>query len=260
MREFKEKFINYADSFLVGDDAEDQMIIVKRDHCLAVAELTLELVKSVSESAEDLRSAEIAGLLHDVGRFKQYRQYRTFSDAKSENHAALSVKITEELEFLEFLPQQERELILNAIHWHNLPKLPEIQELRQQVLAQAVRDADKIDIYSVVLDYYERPELHETVALDLPDKPEVSPDVVAALIARQGVAMTSLQTVNDFKLCQLAWVYDLNLPRSRQIFVERNYMERMFKLIPDFPEFSNICQQLNDHLTGENLNDSKRRK
>lgn len=255
MSEFKEKFTNYADRFLVDDDTEDQMIIVKRDHCFAVAELALELMKSVSGATEDLLAAEIAGLLHDVGRFKQYRQYRTFSDAKSENHAALSVKVVEELALLDFLPKQERELILNAILWHNLPNLPPTQDSRQLILAQAVRDADKIDIYSVVLDYYERPELHETVALDLPDNPEVSPDVIATLTARELVKMTSLRTVNDFKLCQLAWVYDLNLLRSRQIFVERNYMERMFKLIPDFPGFSTICQQLNDHLTGENLND-----
>lgn len=257
MCKFKEKFTDYADRFIVDDDTEDQMIIVKREHCFAVAELTLELMKSVSDSAEDLLAAEVAGLLHDVGRFKQYRQYRTFSDAKSENHAALSVKVVKELGLLEFLPKPERELILSAILWHNLPELPEIQESRQRILAQAVRDADKIDIYSVVLDYYERPELHETVALDLPDKPEVSPDVISALTARELVKMTSLRTVNDFKLCQLAWVYDLNLSRSKQIFVERNYMERMFKLIPEFPEFSNIRQQLNDHLTGENLNDPK---
>ncbi|MDD2403756.1 MAG: HD domain-containing protein [Lentisphaerae bacterium] len=251
MQEFTKFFIEYSESFLTGNAAEDQMIILKRDHCTAVSGLALELMQSVSACPADWRAAELGGLLHDIGRFRQYRQYRTFSDARSENHAKLSVEVIEELKITEKLPPQEQRMILKTVARHNLPKLPAEPETRQRLLDQVVRDADKIDIYNIVLDYYERPELHQSVALDLPDLPQISDEVIAALSAKQSVNMRALATLNDFKLCQLAWVYDLNLFRSRRIFAERNYIERMCKLIPDFSGFGNIRKQLNDFLNGD---------
>ena len=40
-----------------------------------------------------MRIAEAVALLHDVGRFEQYKRYGTFNDRKSVNHAALGVEI-----------------------------------------------------------------------------------------------------------------------------------------------------------------------
>ena len=38
-------------------------------------------------------TARAAALLHDAGRFQQYAEYKTFSDALSEDHAELGVKV-----------------------------------------------------------------------------------------------------------------------------------------------------------------------
>jgi len=224
------------------------MILLKRDHCLQVAEVALELMKSVSEDPYEHRLAETAGLLHDIGRFVQYRKYRTFADAKSENHSVLGVRVIDEMALLSELPSGEQKLIKDAILMHNRAAIPDGLAERAHLYAALLRDADKIDIYRVVLEYYENPSSIGSVTLDLPDIPEVSPDVVEALRQRHPVRMADLRTVSDFKLCQLAWIYDLNLPRSHRFFLERAYLERMGTHLPEFSGKNFLITQLADFL------------
>ena len=44
--------------------------------------------------------------------------------------------------------------------------------------------------------------------------------------------MTDLKTLNDFKLLQLGWVYDLNFRRTFQIVRERRYLEKIRQVLP----------------------------
>lgn len=248
MDKLRQQLIEYADGFLTGNRDEDLMILLKRDHCLQVAEIALELMKSVSSDPHKQRLAEIAGLLHDIGRFIQYRKYRTFADARSENHSVLGVRVIEERRLLADLAADERKLIQDSILMHNRAAIPDGLPERGRFYAALLRDADKIDIYRVVLEYYENPSLAGTVTLDLPDTPEVSPPVVEALREQRPVRMTDLRTVSDFKLCQLAWIYDLNLPRSYRFFRDRAYPERMCACLPEFPEKDFLIAQLTDFL------------
>ena len=45
--------------------------------------------------------------------------------------------------------------------------------------------------------------------------------------------MTDLKTLNDFKLLQIGWIYDVNFGRTFQIVRERGYLERIRESIPD---------------------------
>lgn len=248
MKQLKKNFIIYADSFLSGIEENDLMIKLKRDHCLEVAAVALELMQSVSNDKNDLLLAEISGLYHDIGRFVQYRKYRTFSDAQSENHSVLALNVIKEHNLLDFLPVNEQKLVCDTIMYHNQAKIPADLTEREALFAGMLRDADKIDIYRVVLYYYENPRKLDGVTLDLPDIPEISPEVLRSLIAREPVKMTELKSINDFKLCQLAWIYDLNLPHSKVIFGKREYLERMAAQLPQFPGKSEVITQLTNFL------------
>ncbi len=248
MNQLRKNFIAYADSFLNGDTESDLMIQLKRDHCLEVAAVALDLMKSAGVDAHDLLLAEIAGLYHDIGRFIQYRKYRTFSDARSENHSILALAVIDEHKLLDFMPLEDRQLIRDTILYHNRAHVPDGLNARESLFAGMLRDADKIDIYRVVLHYYENPSTLDGVTLELPDIPEVTPSILASLNSRRPVKMTELKSINDFKLCQLAWIYDLNLPRSREIFRERNYLDRMAAQLPQFPGKDEAIAQLADFL------------
>jgi hypothetical protein len=45
------------------------------------------------------------------------------------------------------------------------------------------------------------------------------------LMAGKSVKVESLKTLNDFKLLQMGWVYDINFPRTFQLIRERGYLK-----------------------------------
>ena len=88
----KEQFAAYCK----GYDTQDERVALKIVHSQKVAEISKQLAIHRNCSAMDVDLAEVTGLYHDIGRFEQLKQYHTFLDAKSINHAALGVRILQE--------------------------------------------------------------------------------------------------------------------------------------------------------------------
>jgi hypothetical protein len=47
------------------------------------------------------------------------------------------------------------------------------------------------------------------------------------------VHLSMLKSLNDFKLLQLSWVFDLNFPESYVLMLERGYIEALAKTLPE---------------------------
>ncbi|HET7318046.1 MAG TPA: HD domain-containing protein [Nitrospirota bacterium] len=234
----KDWFAGYAASFSTPAAEEQRNIAIKRDHTYEVCGNALRIARDLGLSEGEALLAEAVALLHDVGRFSQYRQYRTFDDSVSVNHAALGVKVLLETKALEGLPQHDRDLIVRAITLHNVFSLPEGLDETTLLFARLIRDADKLDVMRVVLEFFGQKEESraDAVGLGLPDEPGYSPVVVASLARREMAKKSDLTTLNDFKLLQLAWLYDLNFASSLRMVLERGYIDRLAGLLPDTDE------------------------
>jgi len=57
-----------------------------------------------------------------------------------------------------------------------------------------------------------------------------------------------VKTLNDFKLLQLGWVYDLNFPFTARIIAEKDYVKRIRKTMPESDEIDRLLPRLNAHL------------
>lgn len=243
-------FSDYVQTFQTGDPEHDQNIDLKDEHTRRVCTEILDIGKSLRLNPEDLCLAEITALFHDVGRFEQYARYGTFSDHKSEDHAKLSVKILRKYDVLKGLNQSKRELILRVISYHNRIEIPEGETEECLFFTKLLRDADKVDIWRVVTDYYrqeDRPR-NGTIELGLPDTPEISDEVCADLMAGRIVRMHSMKTLNDFKLLQMAWIYDVNFPRTFEIIHERGYMELIRDALPQSEKISEMYSRVRSYL------------
>jgi len=190
-------------------------------------------------------------LFHDVGRFRQMAQYGTFVDRKSTDHAQLGVTILKQNRVLSDLPARERALILNSIRLHNRPVLPpqEDQELLQ--FAKLLRDADKLDIWRVVIHYYhnkQNGQKNSALELDLPDQPEISAAVTKDVQQRRVVLASHLKTLNDFKVMQMGWVFDLNFRRSMQLVTERGYIAKLYHSLPPGKDRDQVYQAVTRFL------------
>jgi len=84
-------FEDYIRQFYSNDPIVQENMDLKAEHSRRVCEAIMDIGVSRDVSREDLCIAEASGLLHDIGRFEQYRRYRTFADYKSEDHAVLGV-------------------------------------------------------------------------------------------------------------------------------------------------------------------------
>ena len=109
----------YMRSFYTEDEEVQQAIRLKEVHTGIVTSIAVELAKHLGLAAHDVQLAEIMGLFHDVGRFRQFTIYRTFNDAVSEDHAALGLKTLDELPFFSRLAPADEALVRFAIWNHN---------------------------------------------------------------------------------------------------------------------------------------------
>jgi hypothetical protein len=231
-------FAGYCASFSTPVQEDQQNLAVKQDHTHQVCLNSLRIGRDLNLNWESLLLAEAIALCHDVGRFPQYQRYKTFDDGISVNHAALGAKVISERKVLQGLPKPDQDLIIHAVILHNVFFLPENLDERTRLFTRLVRDADKLDIWRVFLEYYgqDKNGRATAVALGLPDTPGYSPKVLAYLQQGEMATKSDLKTLNDFKLLQLTWLYDINFASSLQVVLERGYIEKIAGVLPDNEE------------------------
>ena len=230
----KNWFEDYTSGFYSDEPMVQQNMMLKAEHTRRVCEVILIIGGSLDLSSEDLSIAEICALLHDIGRFEQYKQYRTFLDHKSKDHAALGADVIQNLHVLDSIEPETAEVIVRTVKFHNHLVLPENQTLRGLLFLKLLRDADKVDIWRVVTEYYHRSgnQRNRSIELDLPDEPQVSDAVYDALMNETLVQMADLKTLTDLKLLQMGWVYDLNFPMTFRIVQKKRVLESIRDALP----------------------------
>lgn len=248
MERLKGWFDEYVREYPVFDPAGRDAYELKSGHSLRVAENCVMIGQSLNFDGRELALAEAIGLLHDIGRFEQFRRYRTFRDGKSENHALLGAAVLEENNVLATLGEDERQLILAAVSCHNMLGVPPELPRRENLFCRLIRDADKIDIMGVVSAYYESGQKSDFIELDLPDEPVCSAGIVDDLFKGRPVDMRKMKTLNDFKLLQLGWVHDLNFPLAARMIDERGYLETIRRSLPESERIDELLAFLKRRL------------
>ncbi len=234
LQRLKAWFAGYCRSFYSGNTDDDRNYALKEKHTGLVCENIRRIAGEVGVGPDGLLLAEAIALFHDVGRFIQYRRYRTFKDADSANHAALGVAVLREEGVLDKLAKDEQDIIIRGVGLHNVFAMPPRLDRESDFFLRLIRDADKLDIWRVFIDYYHLPEEERASAagLGFPDLPGYSPEAAACLERREMVRLAHVRSLNDFKLLHLTWVFDLNFPASFRMVAERDLMEQLAATLP----------------------------
>jgi hypothetical protein len=227
-------FDSYVQTYNDIDEEGFRNILLKVEHTRKVCEIMALLAEGEGLKEEDARIAGAVALLHDVGRFPQFRRWRTFRDSDSDNHARLGIEVVREQGLLDGLPDGERILIEEAVRFHNLLALPLRYKSPTSLFIRLIRDADKLDIWRVFFDYFRQPDdlRPSAVTLGFPDLPEVTPGCVEELAAGRIVKLDDVRVLNDFKLLQISWVYDLNFRSSYRLLQQRSHIPLLAATIP----------------------------
>ena len=83
------EFLNYTSKYLEYGN----MIDLKIKHTFRVMRLSEMLASNLNLSDEEIYIAKMIGLLHDIGRFEQWKVYNNFRDLISIDHADFGIKV-----------------------------------------------------------------------------------------------------------------------------------------------------------------------
>jgi len=233
-------FADYCKTFYSSGDEDRKNIVLKEVHTGRVIENMRALVDDLAMAAEDSFLAQTIALLHDVGRFLQYARYKTFLDSASVNHGALGAQVITDAGILSPLPLRERQIVVQSVKFHNAFSLPDLENREVLPFLKLIRDADKLDIWRIFIEYYETPpeERPSAVGLGLSERNEYSGEIVACLKANRLASLSMIKTFHDFKLMQLSWVYDLNFSPSFRLLAERNLVHGIASTLPQTEEIA----------------------
>ncbi|MDC0335432.1 HD domain-containing protein [Pseudodesulfovibrio sp.] len=224
---------SFAHSYLTGNEQLDEYIRLKLAHSLRVLDNANLISESENLTGHTGDLCRLAALYHDIGRFPQLAKYKTFNDRESINHGRLGATTLRSFPLPGQLSDRDMRTIRFAVAQHNLksirPSLPEHLASPTQV----VRDADKIDIFRVMIEHFTSDEPDPTVThgfADVPDK--YSMEIYDAVMVQHPADYTLIRYANDFKLILLGWLNDLHFASSLRLLVERRYIKEMFSLLP----------------------------
>jgi putative nucleotidyltransferase with HDIG domain len=250
LAEVKKWFTAYVHSFKFADQGIQQNIDLKEDHTMRVCKEILNIGEQLGLNEDELRLAEIIAMLHDIGRFEQISRYQTFMDSKSVDHAELGIKILKHFEVLKQFDDSVKELIFCSIRYHSKPSPPVKENESCMFFSRLIRDADKLDILNVVTEYYHRKggEQNGAIVLELSDTPGISDEVYRNLMNKNIVNIEYVKNLNDFKLLQAGWIFDINFQPALDAIKKRHYIELIREVLPESKEIDEIFDLINATL------------
>lgn len=213
----KQQFIGYTENY----DLENEHIKRKQQHSLRVMEISKQIAQGLKLSQEDIELAMLIGLLHDIARFEQYTQYRTFRDFESVDHGDLGAEILQK-DIRKYIDTNEyHEIILKAVKNHNKFQVEENLSEREMLFAKIVRDADKLDIFyeSVEMFWKEKEkEVEDSI---------ISEDVLEQIKNFSQTKRKAEESEIDKVIRVIAFIFDMNFSSSFQILKNENYVNKI---------------------------------
>lgn len=248
---FRRWFDTYTNRFFGAEEFVNSHLRMKQEHTGRTCAEILALAEQLALDDHQKQIAEIVALFHDVGRFPQFAQYRTFNDAKSIDHSHLGVEILRQEGVLGMLRREDRQWVETAIEHHGRKSLPAHLSGQALLFAKLIRDADKLDIYRVVIQRYRQYRADPAGFawnLEVPDEPRYSPAVLNAIMDGQLIEHSMLETLNDVMLCKLSWVYDMNFGASLARLRERGFLEEILSFLPATAEIERLSDRVFDYI------------
>ena len=214
MKEAIEEFRKYTDLYLnYGINIERKI-----NHTFRVVSLCEEIAKSLNLPEEDIELAKLGGLLHDIGRFEQYKNYQTFKDSASIDHGLLGYNILTPSFIRKFNSNKENDALLRKVVLnHNKYSIDKYLTEKEKLICNIVRDADKIDILYLVLN-------SDILPLD---NSTVSEEVYEEILNKKLVTKEKRQTQADNLVCNLAFIFDISFSKSLEIILKKDYLNKL---------------------------------
>lgn len=241
----EEEFKKYVNNY----DLKNPHIGRKVIHSYKVVDVSEAIAKSLNLDKEEIQLAKLIALLHDIGRFEQLKQYGTYRDVDSIDHANYGVKILfEDGVIRKFIEDDKYDnVIYKAIKNHNKYKIEDECNEEELLHCKIIRDADKTDIYRVHFDDITKKENVLTDYEKIKTQ-KIGAEVINAFKEFRLTDSSKLQSDLDWYLKDIAFIFGYNFPKGIEIVKNKGYLETMLNAI----ECDNLHQEINFIKNQEN--------
>ncbi len=230
----EEIFKTYVEMF----DMNEPMIKLKYNHSLRVKDQCIKIAKSEKLDKKQIELAKLIGLLHDYGRFDQWKKYKTFKDYKTFDHADYGVqKLFGENEIKKYWKdEKDYKTIYDAIKNHNKYDLSDTGE--SKLMCQIIRDADKLDIIF----------LYIAEELILKNEGEVTREIEDDFYKHRQAQKHNMNSKKDGILWALALIYDLNFTYSYKYLKENKITEKIYEKIENKKGLKKYFDEIDNYI------------
>lgn len=240
-------FESYVGGFADESGKLVPLMRVKKEHSLRVETNVACIARSLHWEDARIRLADAVGLLHDVGRFGQFRDYGTYYDGDSIDHGDAGAETLENAFPWGDVDAPVRGIILDAVRHHNKKTLPADLASGSLPFARIVRDGDKLDVYQLVQGYVREGRVSDLLPRIRADGP-LSPALCDEVRENGAASYASVRSLADFLLVQLTWALDLNYSPSFDMLRERGYVEWIEGRLPRDGETRSLLKDLEDRI------------
>ena len=215
-----EEFNKYVENY----DNKVEGINLKYNHSLVVMDLMGELAFRLGLDNEKIELAKVIGLLHDIGRFEQFKLYNEYSDRKTNfDHANYGADyLFKEGNIRNFIEDSKYDNIIEkAIRNHNKYQIEDGLSKEELLFSKMIRDMDKVDILK-----------QDVIHFDVEFKAsEVTEEVLKNFKEEKSIELKFVKTKTDMTLVTLAFIFDFNFNESFDILVETDNFDLYLSMV-----------------------------
>ena len=218
-------------------DTDNIMIRLKIDHTFRVAAMAERIGTAAGADPE---FSWFLGLMHDIGRFEQFKRYGTYVDQRSTDHADFGADILFKDGVIDSFPVKElcvsipdwQRITETAVRMHNKYALSGDMDPCTEKYCNILRDADKCDIFRVIMTEPPYIDRNRRILSGSGDKsmPAACEEVMSFVREHRCVAKELVRTDFEGLICQSCMAFELVFPLSREIVSEQGYLNELLTL------------------------------
>jgi hypothetical protein len=226
-------FIGFTDRYR-RDCVLEPMLQLKLEHTIRVAADARAIAAGMGWPKHEVCLAEAIGLFHDIARFPQFQQYRSFNDSETIDHGDLGVQTLENEKLLAGVDAEARALILHSVQHHNKRDLPRILTSHEEKHLRLIRDADRLDIFFICWDSIKTGRIHDhpEIIMNIDFNGPPTDAVLNQFERGESIDYRTMKSMADRFVLQLSWIHDLSYDSTKRLVRERGILEKFIDVLP----------------------------
>ena len=191
---------------------------LKVNHSFRVKDFALLIADELNMDEKERNLVYKSALLHDIGRFEQFKRYHTFVDKDSVYHGDLGVKVLLDKNLIDKFSNDdyEKKVILKTCKYHGT--LDKLSDSEEDKIIKIVRDSDKIDIL--------KEALKGNIKLDI-DNDFISSVAIRTFKEHKLLNLKAKKTRADRFVVWLCFTFDFNYKYTFRYLKETKLMDKL---------------------------------